>query len=614
MKNLFFGIATFVGLQVAAQQTANYQFSVDLTAIKNDWATVELITPTMSQDEVTYRFPAMVPGTYHVYDFGRFTRNFKAFDKAGKELQVSSVDVNSWKISGAKSLYKITYEAEDTWDTDIKKDFVFEPAGTNFQQDTNYVLNNHGLFGYFDGMKRNTYQVSVTHPNGFYGSTALQQVTRKGNTDTYTIPNYMDLVDSPMMYNRPDTTHINVGGADVLISVYSPNKLVSSKFIADSLRLILDYQRQYLGGKLPVDHYAFIIYLTANPNGFKSGSMGALEHSYSSFYALGEMKPEYIAGTVKDVAAHEFFHVLTPLTIHSEEIGDFDYNNPRMSQHLWMYEGLTEYAAHHVQIKYGSLSLDEYLEVLHDEMVRAMNYDDALSFTEMSKGCLDKYEDQYNNVYQKGALIGLCLDIKLRQLSDGKYGTQDMMLDLSKKYGKDKSFKDADLFNDIVALTYPEIGEFFKKYVIGGEALPFDEIFDAVGIDYTRKKTIEAYSLFGGYGVGLNDEGQLFLFASDVNDFGKEMGYQDGDILLSMNGKKMDASNAGKVISDYMSTVKTGKKLKMKVRRKMENGSYKTITLKSKIHPVKITQRHLLAPQENLTEKQKKLRKAWINK
>jgi predicted metalloprotease with PDZ domain len=44
-----------------------------------------------------------------------------------------------------------------------------------------------------------------------------------------------------------------------------------------------------------------------------------------------------------DVVSHEFFHIVTH-HIHSKEIQDFDYNDPKMS-HLWMYEGVTEYFA-----------------------------------------------------------------------------------------------------------------------------------------------------------------------------------------------------------------------------------------------------------------------------
>ena len=116
---------------------------------------------------------------------------------------------------------------------------------------------------------------------------------------------------------------------------------------------------------------------------------------------------------------------------------------PNMSEHLWLYEGMTEYSAGLVQIKYGIIDLDTYIGMIHDKIVAASKFKDTLPITLMSKHVVEKeYHDQYNNVYQKGALIGMCLDMKLRKLSGGAYGIQDMLQDLSKIYGKDKAFQD----------------------------------------------------------------------------------------------------------------------------------------------------------------------------
>ncbi|HTL82280.1 MAG TPA: peptidase M61 [Bacteroidia bacterium] len=613
-KLLFLSILLSPLSQLTAQQNDQYQFSVDLTKCVDDRLTIDLITPAMKKDTVLYRMPAMVPGTYKVYNFGKFAKDLKAYDHSGKEMVVNKLDVNTWQIVNAKQLEKIEYSVEDTWDAETRGERVFEPAGTNFEADTNFVINTHGLFGYFDGMKKTTYVVKFKHPSYFYGSTAYTNAIHTSDVDTYTIPDYMQLVDGPIMYDRPDTAHVLIGGADVLISVYSPNKLVSAKFVADSLRILLDLQRQYLGGTLPIKNYAFIIYLTDDPNGFKSGSFGALEHSYSSMYTLLEQKPADIAQTVKDVSAHEFFHVVTPLSIHSTQIGDFDYNNPQMSEHLWMYEGLTEYAAHHVQVKYGTLSLDDYLLEIHDEMVRASNYQDNLSFTEMSKGCLDKYEDQYNNVYAKGALIGLCLDIRLRELSDGKYGTQDMMHDLSKLYGKDKSFNDDSLFADIVRLTYPEIGDFFKKYVIGGEPLPLEEYLNNVGILYQERATVQVIDPFGGYGLRLDTDGKIRMYPGNVNDFGREMGYQKGDIFVSVNGIKITPQNGNDVLTAYIALAEAGDKITVVVQRANAKGKLKTVKLKGTLHTVGVIKKNVLSVNTDATQAQLRLRKAWINK
>src|SRR4051812_631438 len=443
-----------------AQDT--YHFAVDLSTCRNDQLTVELTISGINTSEVVYRIPKIVPGTYEIYNFGKYVSDFFAVDSNGVELNVEQLDKNSWKITQAEKLNKITYKVDDTWDSAPDKEFVFEPAGSNFEEGKNFVLNTHCLFGYFDGMIRKPYTIEITHPANLYGACSLTDVSYHKNVDTYHVQNYMQLQDAPMMYCEPDTTVLTIGGAQVLISLYSPNKIMNSKFIGEKIQEILIAQQAYLGGTLPIKKYAYLIYLTPKKSG--SGSNGALEHSYSSMYFLPELEPDYLVQSIKDISAHEFFHIVTPLSIHAEQIGDFDYANPKMSEHLWLYEGLTEYAATLVQIKYGNMSMKEYLKVINTKIQRAKSYNDTLPFTEMSKGCLDTYKDQYGNVYQKGALIGLCLDLQLRSLSKGSYGIQELMKDLSKSYGKDQSFKDDELFNKIVALTYPEIGTFLTKY------------------------------------------------------------------------------------------------------------------------------------------------------
>lgn len=613
MRNFFLLLVLFACTFAHAQQNNTYQFSVDLTKVHNDLLTVELITPAIMQDSIIYSLPAIVPGTYKVYNFGRFTSNFKATDKDGNELTVERIPPNAWKIKDAKRLYLITYDVEDCWDTKQKSNFVFEPAGSNIE-DSNFVLNNHCFFGYFENMKRVEYHVNITHPVQMFGATGLSNVVREGSVDKYTISNYMDLVDGPIMYCRPDTTHLNIGGSDILISVYSPNKRVTSRFVGDSLYGILQAQALYLGGQLPIKNYAFIIYLTGNPRGFNSGSYGALEHSYSSMYTLIEQDPAFIAQSIKDVAAHEFFHIVTPLNIHSEEIGDFDYNNPKMSQHLWLYEGLTEYSAHHVQVKYGNMSMQGFFDVMSEKISHAQQFDDEMSFTKMSKNCLGSTEDQYLNVYQKGALIAMCLDLKLRYLSGGAYGTQELMRDLAKKYGKDKSFVDDSLFNDIVKLTYPEIGVFFEKHVIGGEPLPFAECLGYAGVEYKRKKTLTSMNPLGGYSWYVDSTNRVILYPVEPNEFGKTMGYMKGDVLVSINGKKIKPATVDKQLKETESDLKDGSEVKVTVLRKNSKGKEVKQRLYGVIKPVTKTVKNYIGPMGNPTPEQLKIRKAWINK
>jgi predicted metalloprotease with PDZ domain len=594
-----------------AQQTGFYQYSVDLVDVKEDKIKVELIPPKTDQSELVYRFPKIVPGNYSINNFGRFIEDIKFYDLQNNELPAEKLDMNSWKIS-TKGLSKITYWVDDTYDSPIKKDFVFEPAGSNIEEGQNFVLNTHCLFGYFDHLKNVPFVVNFTKPEGFYGSTALQAVKSGPTRDTYMIPTYMELVDSPIMYCKPDTTNLKVGGANILVSVYSPKKILNSKAVADNIDEILNAAQKYFGGKLPIKKYAFIIYLFDKQSG--SGTYGALEHSYSSMYYLPEIDADIISQNIKDIATHEFFHIITPLSIHSEEIHNFDYNNPEMSQHLWLYEGVTEYISGQIQVRGKLMEPEVYLEdMIREKIFDSERYKDNLPFTELSKKSLVEHKDQYQNVYQKGALIGMALDITLRDLSEGKYGIKELLDDLSRYYGKDKPFKDDELFDRITELTYPEIKVFFNKYVAGPEPLPYEEIFAKVGISYEKYAKFKYYTL-GDIGLSYNDSTDHFVVAdiSDVNEIGKKINYRKGDELISINGKKVNLENLeGFYSGSNPFKFKENKKMKIVVKR-LDGGKEKRVKLTAKAKKVQYEQKHRLQLIEKPTPKQLVVRKSWL--
>ncbi|NEM97047.1 M61 family metallopeptidase [Pontibacter burrus] len=594
--------------------TDRYIVALDLNQVKSDKVMVTIMPPEIKQDEVIYNMPKIVPGTYSVSDFGKFVSEFTALDKKGAKLPVQQLDTNRWKIGNAKDLEKITYWVDDTFDAIKKTDTVFEPGGTNIEAGKNFLINPFGFIGYLDGLKQAPYELNITKPQGFYGSTPLIATASTATTDTYLVDDYVTLADSPLMYNVPDTTVLTIGSASVLVSVYSPSGRITSKPIAANINDILEAQRSYLGGKLPVDKYAFLIYVPERVG--KTGSYGALEHSNSSVYFLPEMPEEQFTSTMRDVAAHEFFHIVTPLTIHSEQIGNFDFINPDMSKHLWMYEGVTEYFASHVQVYEGLIGMEEFLGKLQEYIATSKAYyNDTLPFTEMSKFVLDKYEKEYGNVYQKGALIGMVLDVRLRELSGGKRGLRDLMQDLGKTYGKDKAFKDDELFDKITELTYPEIRQFFTRYVEGNEPLPLEETFKKVGILYEplSKQLVNSY---GGFMSGYDEEtGKLIVESADnLDPFGRELGLQAGDQLLKWNGTEISPANVRQLIGEELQEMKPGQEITVTVGRKNKAGVMQELTLKGKVRQQERMVPHYLEPAPNATPGQLALRAAWLGK
>nr|WP_316928074.1 peptidase M61 [Gillisia marina] len=475
MKKILLSLTLFAALaSCKTPQTINKTsidrtvVNLDLLNIKDDKVKVTIDPDKFSTQDVTFHLPKTVPGTYSIDNYGRFIENFKAIDYLGAELLVVKTDENSWKIENAENLDKITYLVNDTFDIDGEKG-VFSPTGTNIDVNKNILLNLHGFVGYFDGLKEKPYQLIVNRPNTLFGSTSLKlaesvdlEEIPNSKKDVYLAQRYFDIVDNPIMYSIPDTTYVNVEGIKVLLSVYSPNKIHTAKSIKPQIETMIAAQKRFLGKIDNTSNYSILLYL-ADIEKLDAKGFGALEHHTSTVVVLPETMPlETLNGAMTDVVSHEFFHILTPLNVHSEEIHYFDYSNPKMSQHLWMYEGVTEYFANLFQVNQGLIDNQDFYKRISSQIEASKNYNDSLSFTHMSKNILDEaYKDEYYNVYQKGALIGMALDIRLRELSKGEMGILDLMKKLSEKYGKNTPFKDEQLIPTIVSLTYPEIKTFF---------------------------------------------------------------------------------------------------------------------------------------------------------
>lgn len=583
-----------------------YKVEIDLTKVEKDLLPVILYVPTVAEETVEFHMPAMVPGTYAVYNFGRFLQNVRALDAAGNELPLEKIGEDRWKISNATKLDRIEYLAEDTYDTK-QKNKIFEPGGTSFEDD-NFVLNNYSYVGYLNNYQNRKYTLEVTKPTGFFGTTGLESSSLAAEKDVFSAPSYFELHDSPIMYCLPDTAMIQVGNAMLTVGVYSPNKMLSADLVRENLQATLDAQRKYLGGTLPVSRYAILIYLTDKPT--QSGGYGALEHSYSTLLVLPENEPNALAQAVRGVTAHEFFHIVTPLNIHSEHIHDYNFIEPSMSAHLWMYEGVTEYSAQHVQVKYDLYTYEEFFEEMRRKIITSRFFKQDLAFTDLSLGALGEHESQYANVYEKGAVIGMCLDLLLLEQSNGEYGIQALMKDLSKQYGKQKAFEDAKLFEIIEKLTYPEVGVFLREYVGGSKALPLVEYLGFAGVKYAEVEE----SMEPSFGVKLVndlDGGMAVMGAAEATQLGESLGFKEGDVLKKFDEEEVTIENFKEVYAKVVKTKSEGDRITVTVSR-YSNGKSKDKKLKAKVSFSRTERKDVIRLLDKPTDKQLKVRNAWL--
>ncbi len=596
-------------------QDNKYRYSVDLNNVSDDKLTIELVTPKINNPVAKFMMPAMVPGTYSVYNFGRFISDLKAFDNSGNELSIAKGDLNTWEISNAENLYRITYKVRQTYG-DKEDPKVFEPVGTDIDEGKVFVFNNQGFFGYIDGMVNNEYELKFSKPQGFYGATSLMPAIRDDKEEIFSAADYHEVVDNPIMFTVPDTATIRFDEMNVLISVYSPGKGLTAKDFQGPNMELLEAIRRHLGGTLPADRYTFLYYF-ADMSSEGSGGFGALEHNYSSFYYMPDVPAQakpFMIKQMQSTNAHEFYHIVTPLNLHAEEIGNFDYNNPVMSKHLWLYEGTTEYFADYIQLKEGLINMDEYKEKIVEKLNGAMKHNDSLAFTELSKGALDEHKDEYLNVYQKGALIGLCLDILIRAESGGQQGWQDVINQLVKKYGKDRSFKDEELFGEIESLTSPKVREYLDTYVAGSKRIPYNDYLSMIGLNV--ESTPYQIADVSGIQIGFNTSTfrlKINKITNPENELLKSLGLKEGDELISFNGMQINYMNASDIFGSPKNQMKTGDNLELVVAR-ASGGKDEKVTLKTKINKTKTDYEFSLTDVKNPDAGVKSMRDSWLGK
>jgi len=478
------GVATLLAwgaVGAAFAQTADglptLSYEVDLNDRADDLFHVRMSVSGLGPDNAILQFASTAPGTYQVMDIGRYVRELHAFTSSGTEVPVEHISTNQWRLEDPASVAEIRYSIAETWDTPVDEHPVYPMAGTSIEDD-HVLINAHAVFPFPSGMQDAPIELRLEYPAEWKIGTALDAAS----DGVYRADDYDHLVDSPLLLGRLSYASTEVTGVPVEIYTYSTTDRIESAQLLEAMDLVLQAAGEFLG-ELPVDRYTFLFH-------FADFSAGAWEHSYSSEYVMQEADLSGRYGRmISDIAAHEFFHVVTPLHIHSEIIENFDFETPVPSEHVWLYEGVTEWASDVMQLRAGLKDPDRYLA----DQVQKIRSDEGFFDRDysLSQLALTSYtaegQRQYPNIYQRGAVVAGLLDLRLLELSSGEYGLQELLLDLAERYGKSRPFPEQEFFDIVTEMTYPEIGEFFDAYVRGTEPLPIDEYYGWIGITLERR-------------------------------------------------------------------------------------------------------------------------------
>jgi len=278
---------------------------------------------------------------------------------------------------------------------------------------------------------------------------------------------------------------------------------------------------------------------------------------------------------------------------------------PHMSEHIWLYEGVTEYFAEQSLLRGKLLPEKSFVEKVRGWIRSADELPAEFNLTDFSKNVLKK-ENQalFSHIYEYGPLNALLLDITLRKSSDSSTGLLELIQRLMKDYGPSRPFDDDSLFSEIGRVSTKEAEKYCTENINSTRRIPFKSVLQEIGLTYTDSLQTSKWS----FGI-IDDESakdDVIMIKPETNaaDQRNPLGVMDGDILLSLNSKTVSPDNYDDINLDLF-TPFNDDEITIVVQRKDAQ-----VTLTGKPFKTVTTKHHLLEVDPKATSKQVALRNA----
>ncbi len=280
---------------------------------------------------------------------------------------------------------------------------------------------------------------------------------------------------------------------------------------------------------------------------FKSMGLGsALEHKNSSMYYYSDFVWDTTYSDLHHILAHEYYHTITPLNLHSEKIRNFNFAEPNMSRRVWMYEGVADYLANYNNYIFGlkNGTFESELEMAIGNSENRKHRSLTKSGQKIIKKNMFDWVGkviQLIDFYDKGKLIAFALDVEMADRTDGERRLIDVMEEMKNDY-VDQPFSDEKLVEIMTDYTFEEFPNFYKKYIEDGNPIDYDYYMGKFGGKYIPEKTkIPAYSK--KWIVPYHYENNKYY----VYKIGKNtLGIEKGDTIVSINNIPATLENRNK--------------------------------------------------------------------
>jgi len=486
---------------------------------------------------------------YQIRDFAYRVRDVRAFESGPQKvlLKAQKVDKQTWQISNPGSAagdliieYSIEWDSPGPFSSQLNGHHAF----MNLAEILMYVPD------------RRTEDAAISFDSLPDSWKTICELPAGKEANSYTAPTYDALVDAPVEAGKFDEFEFDSGGAHFravvdAVSYYKPS-------LEGALMRIGAYQSQLMGG-LPFKEFTFIIHVGSYS---ETGSGGGMEHMNSTAIAAGSME-----GVIY-VAAHELFHVWNVKRIRPQSLEPVDRTKEQYTRALWFAEGVTDTYQNYTLLRTGLWSKEAFYEDLAGQVCDLQSRPARLwqSAEESSLDAWFEKYDFYNRpdrsiwYYNKGQILGVLLDIAIRDATDNRKSLDDVFRLMNDEFARQGRFYDDHeaVPAAVVKVSGKDFSEFFARYVFGTAEIPYDTFFSSAGLAF-KIETFRTADL--GFWAAKTLNG---LAVSAVESGGKAeaAGVREGDILLEINGQAFPPR-----ITEWLRDRSPGERVRLRIRR-----------------------------------------------
>lgn len=514
---------------------ATCTITIDLLHPKNKQVCVTVIPPkTIKSNHISYVLPINTQGNLPDLPW---IESVKAYDKTGETLPISYGNNNTITIHKAKQLAKLVYWLSGTNKHRLNIQ-MYEPC---LIKDTYFTFSFNNVLGYFSTIPPYPITVHLLKPEHLTAATSLDIKTKNDTLDIVQVTEYHQLLQSPILYATWDTLQFTVKNTlfHVKFTALEANKNITKNTLYYSLHKILPTLLDFVRlDTLKKYNFIFSFMSQANHDNQSIINYGGLHFDEASFYILPALKKAAaLKKVIRQVASHEFLHLLTPHQLHSEKLPKVATNQQLVSKHLWLYEGVTEYLSGLALLRAGVISEGDFFQLMANKIKVAQQFP-VMSLTKTSERIFQpKYQKHYHNFYYKGAIIAFCLDILLQQQL--QQSLLEIVWQLIDKYKTQPYFEDELLLENLHKLTNDTIANFLTKYIEGKNEMPYEQFLDRIGVSYFET-LVEPVGSYGSFQLIPNYKMNRMQFYKVK---GNNLGIRSNDILISVNEQNSKVGN-----------------------------------------------------------------------